>query len=409
MFDRGLFLAARARVSVEALAGRATTLVRAGAELRGTCPLCKGKAVSTASATAPRKKKRGGSRTGGFAVYASSQSWHCYVCEEGGDVVDLEQALRGGTAVDAARRLAGGDYVPDTRDQTPAKAQTSRDDGPGATDRMAVWLWQSGQALAGSAGATYLLARGIAPEVVAAAASNLRFHPRANWQWDGERKAWTYAPAMLALSVVKIEGRPRATGGIHATYLRPDGAAKASDDGRAKIMWGRQNRAGLAGGAWLIGPSGAGPLVVAEGIETALSMATLEFRRTGVIPRAAAALSLNRLQGGVLKDADRCIDVFDPQPDPEKPPFIWPGEAGPVLIGVDRDMSPIRVKGRTGRHKVCEFELSGESRARLCARLARAAWMAAGVTEVRVAWPAPDCDFNDDLRRAMARGQERTA
>ncbi len=409
MFDRGLFLAARARVSVEALAGRATTLVRAGSELRGTCPLCKGRAATSMSGAAPRKKKRGGSRTGGFAVYASSQSWHCYVCEEGGDVVDLEQALRGGTAVEAARRLAGGDYVPDTRDQTPVKASTSRDDGPGATDRMAVRLWQSGQALAGSAGATYLLARGIAPEVVAATASNLRFHPRANWQWDGERKAWTHAPAMLALSVVKIDGRPRATGGIHATYLRADGRAKASDDGRAKIMWGRQGRAGLAGGAWLIGPAGAGPLVVAEGIETALSMATLEFRRTGVIPRAVAALSLNRLQGGVLKDADRCIDVFDPQPDPERPPFVWAGEAGPLVIGVDCDMSPIRVRGRTGRDKVCEFELSGEARARLCARLARAAWLAAGVAEVRVAWPAPGADFNDELRRAMARGQERTA
>ena len=407
MFDRGLFLAARARVSVEALAGRATTLVRAGSELRGPCPLCKGRAATLGAA--PRKKKRGASRTQGFAVYASSQSWHCYVCEEGGDVVDLEQALRGGTAIEAARRLAGGDYVPDTRDQTPVKAQAVRDDGPGATDRMAARLWQSGQAFAGSLGPTYLLARGIAPEVVAAAASNLRFHPRANWQWDGERKVWTYAPAMLALSVVLIEGRARATGGIHATYLRPDGGAKASDDGRAKIMWGRQGRAGLAGGAWLIGPAGSGPLIVAEGIETALSMATLEFRRTGVVPRAVAALSLNRLQGGILKDADRCIDVFDPQRDPDKPPFVWPGEAGPVLIGVDRDMSPVRVRGRTGRGKVCEFELSGETRARLCGRLARAAWLAAGAGIVRVVEPAPGCDFNDDLRRDLTRDLERTA
>ncbi len=388
--------AACRQVSIEALAGRATKLTRG----RGACPLPGCRAVAKPAEGGVRKRKKKALRSEPFEV--RDGRFHCYKCGEGGDVVDLERALRGGSILEAARRLAGMTELPKpSRPPVRARAEGGRSE---TTARIAAEIWRAARPAAGTAVEAYLAARCIVPGVIAAAVRNLRFHPAAKWWFDDGSRRWVTAPAMIALVVVAgPDGRPVAPGGIHATYLAPGGSGKAeSDHAPSKIMWGPQSLDGRPGGAWLIGPSleghaGDGLAIGAEGIESSLSLASLHLMRTGSLPRAWAALSLDRLQGRLLKDDDRRIDAWAPQPDPEKPAFVWPGVPR-VMIGVDRDMSPLTLKARSRRRRPCEVTLDAEARARLCARLSAQAWKAAGAQSATAVAPAPGRDFNDELR-----------
>ena len=245
--------------------------------------------------------------------------------------------------------------------------------------------------------------RGIGAEVLALIGPRLGFHPNAKWGWDEAAGHWTRAPAMIAAVVVPgPDGSIVPTGGVHATYLAAGGRGKAALD-PAKRMWGPQGADGKRGVAWLCGDPRALPgtaLTAGEGIESVASV--LEMSRGARLGAAMAALSLDRLQGGILRDADGALDAFDPQPDPERPPATWPGRWR-ASIAVDRDMSELKVKGRTGRGKLAEFRWDAETRARVCGRLASRAWTEAGAQSVQVIAPSPGCDFNDELRRRLAR------
>jgi hypothetical protein len=367
--------AAKAAVAVETLAGAVTKLRRAGSEQRGQCPLC---GAAAKSASPP------------FAVNPAKQTWRCHGCGRFGDVVDLERELNGGSPVDAAKRLLGGGYESAPR---PAFVAKPKAEGPTSSAHAAAEMWAAGKPLGGSLAERYLLGRGVDAAVIARVGDHLRYHPFALWGWDG---GYVKAPAMLA-RVVTSSGP---TCGVHATYLARDGRGKAALS-PAKRMWGPQTDGhDRPGGAWLIDPETHADLLVAEGIETALSAATLLWRR-GEAWAVAAALSLNRLQGGMMRDAEGCADLVDPRGDPERPAFTWPGPLGApwrtVAIAIDRDTSPVRVKGRTGRGKPCDFTLDGEARARLCGRLAVAAWKPLAA-QVRAIAPPPGRDFNDELK-----------
>lgn len=391
MFDRSLFDQARAAVSIDALAASATDLRRAGGELRGQCPLCgAGKAKS---AGAP------------FAVKPAKGTWRCYVCDAHGDVVDLERELRGGSPVEAARRLVGPGAQPGSLPAGPVRPRPKPEvpKGPSASDRVAEEILREARPFAGSPAERYMAGRGIGAEVLALIGPQLRFHPNAKWGWDEGAGRWIRCAAMIAPVVVPApDGTPVPTGGVHATYLAPGGKGKAALD-PAKRMWGPQGADGKRGVAWLAGDPRAAPgtaLTVGEGIETVASVLELSaIARAGC---AMAALSLDRLQGGILRDDEGRVDVFSPEADPERPPATWPGRWR-VIAAVDRDMGELRVKGRTGRRKPCDFTLDGEARARLCARLALRGWMAAGAMDAKAIQPGPGCDFNDELRRRQAR------
>lgn len=79
---------------------------------------------------------------------------------------------------------------------------------------------------------------------------------------------------------------------VHRTYLRPDGSGKAEIN-QPKLMLGS-----TAGGAVRL-TDGSGPLVVAEGIETALSLASGLLRLPATV---WAALSTSGLRGLHLPD-----------------------------------------------------------------------------------------------------------
>jgi hypothetical protein len=113
--------------------------------------------------------------------------------------------------------------------------------------------WGEAVPIGGTVAETYLRTRGI----TAALPATLRFHP-ACWHATGKR-----LPAMIAL----VEGQDGF--GVHRTYLRADGGGKAAVE-PAKAMLGP-----VKGGAVRLTDAGPGaPLVVAEGIETALSLAS---------------------------------------------------------------------------------------------------------------------------------------
>jgi hypothetical protein len=395
MSGPSLFDQARGAGRIEDFAGVA--LKRAGRELRGPCPFC-GAGVK--------------SKSGPFAVNVERQTFRCFCgCPQHGDVVDLVAAQRVESLAQAARWIIGGASGP----IAPAvRARPEKPQGPSAAQRIGAEMWASARDLTGSLGERYLIGRGVLPTVVALASAKLRFHPFAKAGWDERSGDWVKAPAILVQVVVPdADGVPTPTGGIHATYLKRDGSGR--DKALGKKMWGPQGLdlppdndgviRRVTGGAWLIGP---GPCVAGildssvggEGIETSLSIASLSLMR-GRHVRAWAALSLDRLQGGELVDADGARDLEHPRPDPAVPPFVWPGQDR-VLIGVDRDMSPIRVKGRTGRGKICMFEVDAEARARRCGQLAVAGWLAAGAREARAIAPPPGLDFNDELRRVLA-------
>lgn len=140
-------------------------------------------------------------------------------------------------------------------------------------ERQAMACWNEAIPIQGTIAETYLRGRGITCDLP----ETLRFHP-ACWHASAQR-----LPGMVAL----IEGLPRLA--VHRTYLRPDGVAKA-DVEPSKAMLGI-----TAGGAVRIA-DGQEQLVVAEGIETALSLCSGLLARPATIWVALSASGMASLR-----------------------------------------------------------------------------------------------------------------
>lgn len=143
-------------------------------------------------------------------------------------------------------------------------------------ERQALAVWREGLPVNGTVAETYLRGRGITCDLP----DTLRFHPDC-WHPSARR-----FPALLA----RVDGAARFA--LHRTYLRPDGRGKADAD-PAKAMLGA-----TAGGAVRLTEAD-GALVVCEGIETALSLASGLLQRPATI---WAALSTSGMGGLRLPD-----------------------------------------------------------------------------------------------------------
>jgi hypothetical protein len=151
----------------------------------------------------------------------------------------------------AAAGLRAGDYrAPDAA--TLAQREAERRAEAQRKAMQARRLWDEAVPIEGTPAEIYLRGRGITCPLPL----TLRFHGEA-WQGPTARR-W---PAMVAL----VQGGEGFA--VHRTYLRSDGAGKAGLEGGDKLMLGS-----VAGGAVRLA-EGPGRLVVAEGIETALSLA----------------------------------------------------------------------------------------------------------------------------------------
>lgn len=365
-----------------------------GKQLRGPCPIngC-GKGLKA---------------DGPFALNRHTGRWNCFTCnaqrEFGGDLVALVHKLTstgGETKFDTARRMAG-DMASEKREtaRSPAKPDVKPEDELWKA-QMAIELWRDGRRAERSPVETYLRTRGGHGPILGAALRQVRFHPAAYHSGFGRNAV--YLPAMVCL--IRTPEGP--TGGVHVTYLSPDGREKTQRR-PAKRMWGPQkgpandNGIETPGCIWLCHPEAEGPLVVAEGFENAMSAAIM----VGAPCRPVAAGSLDRLQGGWATDkwGRRNPDLV--KIDPLKPAWTWPEpEAAPwgeVLLAIDRDMNPLTIKCRKAQGGTYEVALGSDDRARICVALAEQWWRRAGAKRFRAIDPGPGRDFNDALRAKIA-------
>jgi hypothetical protein len=391
-----IFTRARHCTDVEIVAG--VKLYREGAGFRGPCPLCKASAGKTDS--------------GAFQTDKAKSTWRCFSCHSRpGDVVDLEHLLRSGpgeTLRDAALRLLREDNISPAerrRRQQEIAAAAKESEERKARSRafkaeIAITLWREGLPAAGTPVEAWLRSRGISGAVLANALSMVRYHPAAYHSGDPNRPVT--APAMIGLIMTPFGP----TGGVHATYLSPDGSAKA-DLAPARKCWGPQTRLdpdGIArpGGLWLSRPDADGPLVVGEGIETSLSAGCM----LGIPCRVVATLDLDNLQGGYLTDGRGRVDLRALEANPLLPAFTWPEPAhkpwGAPVICLDRDMSPVKIRVAGDDDVDDEEWLSADDRATLCAALAAAAWITAGSRWIMFAVPPADMDINDQHQAVLA-------
>lgn len=189
-------------------------------------------------------------------------------CHAGCDFPSILDALRGLGLVEGH-----GHYSPPSAADL-ARIKAAEEAEAKKRETQALALWRVAMPIQGTPAEVYLRGRGITADLP----ESLRFHPEA---WHGpSAMRW---PAMVAL----VEGANRLA--VHRTYLRPDGHGKAGID-PAKMMLGA-----TAGGAVRLS-QGAGPLVVAEGIETALSLASGLLRGPATIWAALSAPGIAALR-----------------------------------------------------------------------------------------------------------------
>ena len=190
----------------------------------------------------------------------------------------------------AALGMARGDYrEPDPAELAKRDADRRAEEAKRA--KQAKQCWQEAGAITGTVAETYLRGRAITCDLP----ETLRFHPEA-WHGPSARRH----PAMVAL-VEDAQGFA-----VHRTYLLLDGKGKARID-PVKMMLGN-----VAGGAVRL-TEAQGGLVVAEGIETALSLSCGLLRTPATI---WAALSTSGIRGLTLPPEPSRLTIA-PDGDPE--------------------------------------------------------------------------------------------
>lgn len=330
-------------------------------------------------------------------------AWRCHRSGERGSALDLQAAAWGCDAFEAACRVLGLDIEQARKEYAqrkgPARAPAQKpapkvaptpraapidDDVSGVVARVRA----DARSGAGTLVECYFASRGL-PRRFAAL---VWFTPDAPYDIGALYGRGRSFPAMVCFP--EVDGRQ--TGGVHLTYLRPDGAGKAELRARepAKKMWGPQTDAqGRPGGMRLLTPASFQLLCVAEGVENALACATAGGDGVG----AFATGSLDRLQGGMALNRWRRIDWRAPAADPDKPAATM-RHKGPVLICTDSDMSPLIINRGTR----FEQTISSERRAAVSGVLAGHWWRRAGAADVRVLTPPKGKDANDVIREQRA-------
>ena len=201
--------------------------------------------------------------------------WSDAATGERGDLLELLRRQRGDArmagAMAEARQFLGGVPVP-----APAKVPPQRRPGAHGRSEAPRRLWALCRPIDGTAAEAYLRARGIRACQYAA----LAFHPAIYYRDADDGDQFRSLPALVA----RVTAHDGAFLGVQRIYLDPARPAKAQVPQPKKCM-GR-----VHGGAVVLGEADATTLVVAEGIETALSVLSA---RPGL--RAAAALSAGGL------------------------------------------------------------------------------------------------------------------
>jgi len=190
-------------------------------------------------------------------------------CHAGCAFPAILNALRGLGVIEGCQIYAPTAAADLTHNHAAEEAEAIRREG------QALSIWREALPIHDTIAETYLReVRGITCPLPA----KLRFHPSA-WHGPSAKRM----PAMVAL----VEGCKRVA--IHRTYLRPDG------HGKAMVAPDKMMLGATAGGAVSVSGAPAGPLVVAEGIETALSLASGLLRIPATVWAALSTSGIRRL------------------------------------------------------------------------------------------------------------------
>lgn len=206
-------------------------------------------AATIAAALGLRRNRKGWSGNCPACGYAGTFSvsikdgctlWWCPSCQD-----------RDGLLA-AVRAATGSHWTP------PASVSTSTAISAADRTRAALAIWDEALDLKGTLAEVYLAARGLTDENSTA----LRYHPALR-----HPNAGGTFPAMVALIRSTETGEPVA---IHRTYLRRDGS------GKANVEPAKATKGPMGGGAIMLHEPVAGaPLIIGEGVESALSAGRL--------------------------------------------------------------------------------------------------------------------------------------
>ena len=194
--------------------------------------------------------------------------------------------------------------------------------------RQARGIWAEAQPIGGTLGERYLRARAIRSPLP----PSLRFHP----------ECWHQSACRLPALVATVHRGPDLIA-VHRTYVAEPG--RKADVDPVKAMLGP-----VAGGAVRLS-SGVGPLVIAEGIETALSLLD---GLAGLAPRVWAALSA----GGMAS-------------------LELPAHPGEIVLAPDPDAT-----GQTAAEKLARRAFTAGWRARIMPPPTAGDWNDAAADEV---------------------------
>ncbi|NLS25722.1 DNA primase [Sphingomonas sp. S2M10] len=366
--------AIRRRHSLSGLIGKRVKLQKTARGFKGLCPFHQEKTPS-------------------FEVRDGQGTYHCYGCGAHGDLFRWVMETENVDFREAIARLSEGEPIAAAAPIAQRDSRRREDASFVPSAEVARWLWRTSQPALGSIVERYLLSRGLQLGGIRQARMllSLRFHPRAAvspWRvgamaGDVRRRA----PAMLGL-IVDRDGLPI---GVHATYLRQDGSDKIE-----RKMWGALQR----GAVWLHGCPGDAVgtrIAVGEGIETVWSW----VQRNDWDGSAAAALSLDNLQGGIVRK-DGVWPLWNIRADLDRPPFLVE-RAEEVVVLVDADMKPLTDQ-KLQLRRAMRWErgtIDQAERARICATAAVQHWRHAGAGLVRAERPPMGMDFNDMVRAAQ--------
>lgn len=291
-----------------------------------------------------RNPTRNDRKAGSFRISLTSGRWSDFATgDKGGDAIALYAYLNGLDQAEAAVALAHDlgldpytDDKPKHRPPPPPRPRHQPRPARPEDDRTAraLAVFASASPIAGTPAETYLReARGIVSD--RPWTDDMRF--LANCPRGAD-----HAPALIALVRDARSDAPRA---IHRTFLKPDGSAKDSEHGEAKMALGP-----TSGGVVKLTPDEDVTLglALAEGIETALSCWALGWPTWATLSTA-----------GLL--------------------------SFPVLAGIE-------ALTIFADHDKTE---AGESAAKTCA----ARWREAGAETLVLRPPLADTDWNDVLRR----------
>lgn len=231
---------------------------------------------------------------GGKSLYLqlngpNAGKWRDAATGDRGDLLDLIRHQNGCSMAEAAR--IGTAMLGDpTVASAVAHRQTARRKQPRPDARRAVAaLWARSRPIAGTHGEAYMAARGIDAATIAGC-DDLRFLDEARTK---EGTKTFVLPAMLAA----VRNAAGEITGLHRTFLSAAAPKKANIEDPKKAL-GR-----LHGGGAYLAPSGK-CLVIAEGIETALSVKTA-FPGVALI----AALTAPHMEVLVVPDGYRRIMI----------------------------------------------------------------------------------------------------